>query len=365
MTNGQIPILVRRQARDESELRLYRQAILVAVVGNVALTLAKAVVAWLSGSSAVLAEAANSFSDALYSLFMGLGLWLSQRPADESHPQGHGRFEPLVGVSIAAAMGITGFEVVHRAVNRLLDQALPIEPGWPTAVLVGSAVLKLAMFAMAYRLGRRTRSPAIQASARDNLSDVCTSTAALLGVWASRHLHPLCDPGAGILISLWVFRTAFEVLWENLGYLTGRGADLELIAAIVSEALAVPGVRGVHQVVADYVGPKVRVDMHIDVDGSLSLIEAHRISERVQERVERLKGVDRAFVHLEPVSRKERIHDQRGDTPDGDDHGGGLSGQDGPPGPGAGAAPAAGDVPHKGIPQPARGARSQRRRRRL
>ncbi|HIC93346.1 MAG TPA: hypothetical protein EYP09_03745, partial [Anaerolineae bacterium] len=83
MTNGQIPILVRRQARDESELRLYRQAILVAVVGNVALTLAKAVVAWLSGSSAVLAEAANSFSDALYSLFMGLGLWLSQRPADE------------------------------------------------------------------------------------------------------------------------------------------------------------------------------------------------------------------------------------------------------------------------------------------
>ena len=309
MTNYRIPILVRRQARDESELRLYQQAILVAVVGNVALTLAKAVVAWLSGSSAVLAETANSFSDALYSLFMGLGLWLSQRPADESHPQGHGRFEPLVGVGIAVAMGMTGFEVVHRSVNRLLGQALPIEPGWPTVVLAGSAALKLAMFAMAHRLGRQTGSPAIQATARDNLSDVCTSTAALLGVWASRYLHPLCDPGAGIFVSLRIFRTAFEVLWENLGYLTGRGANIELIATIVSEAMAVPGVRDVHQVVADYVGPKVRVDMHIDVDGSLSLTEAHRISDRVQERVERLKGVDRAFVHLEPASDEGRIND--------------------------------------------------------
>lgn len=304
MTNYQIPILVRPQARDENELRLYRRAILVAVVGNVALALAKAVVAWLSGSSAVLAEAANSFSDALYSLFMGLGLWLSRRPADESHPQGHGRFEPLVGMSIAAAMGFTGFEVVQRAVNRLSGQGVSIDPGWPTVVLVGSAALKLLMFALAHRLGRQTGSPAIRATARDNLSDICTSVAALLGVWASRYLHPLFDPGAGIFVSLWVFRAAFEVLWENLSYLTGRGADPELITAIVAKAMAVPGVRDVHQVVADYVGPKIRVDMHIDVNGDLSLAEAHEISDRVEECVERLKGVERAFVHLEPASGK-------------------------------------------------------------
>ncbi|HID87858.1 MAG TPA: cation transporter [Anaerolineae bacterium] len=277
---------------------------LVAVAGNVALALAKGAVAWLSGSNAVLAEAANSLSDALYSFFMGLGLWLSQRPADESHPQGHGRFEPLVGVIIAVAIGFTGFEVVQRAVDRLLGGAVSIEPGWPTVVLVGSAVLKLLMFALAHRLGRQTGSPAIQATARDNLTDICTSVAALLGIWASRYLHPLFDPGAGIFVSLWVFRTAFEVLWENLSYLTGRGADPELIAAIAAKAMTVPGVHGVHQVVADYVGPKVRVDMHIDVNGDLSLAEAHEISDRVQECVEQLKAVDRAFVHVEPASGK-------------------------------------------------------------
>jgi cation diffusion facilitator family transporter len=298
---------VRLQPRNESEFRLYGRAILVAVIGNMALTMAKGVVAWSSGSSAVLAEAVNSLSDVLYSLFMGLGLWLSQRPADESHPQGHGRFEPLVGVIIAVAMGFTGFEVVQQAVNRLLDGAASIEPGWPTVVLVGSAVLKLIMFALTRRLGEQTGSPAIQATARDNLSDVCTSAAALLGVWASRYLHPLFDPGAGLFVSVWVFRAAFEVLRENLGYLTGRGADAELIGSIVARAMTIPGVQGVHQVVADYVGPKVRVDMHIDVDGTISLAEAHEISDRVEECVEQLKVVDQAFVHVEPASGRRRM----------------------------------------------------------
>ncbi len=94
--------------------------------------------------------------------------------------------------------------------------------------------------------------------------------------------------------------TPWEILSENVGYLTGRGAPPEVVADIVSAASSVPGVLNVHQVIADHVGPELRVDMHVDVDGEMTLHEAHAIAERVEAQVETLSTVDLAFVHVEP-----------------------------------------------------------------
>lgn len=296
---------VRRQSPDPRRQRLYRQAILIAILGNALLAAAKGGVAWYSGSSAVLSDAANSLSDTLYSLMMAAGLYLAQRPADRSHPQGHSRFEPLVSLLIVVAMGIAGFTAMREGVARFLSGVVGIAPAWPTAALVGSAALKVAMFLLVGRIGRRAYSPAIRASARDNLSDVLASVAALLGVWGSRFVHPLLDPAAGVVVSLWIFRTAWEILYENLGYLTGRSAPRELSGQIAAAASAVPGVLGVHQVIADYVGPRLRVDMHIDVDGEITLCHAHAIADQVREEVEMLPQVDLAFVHVEPAGPTE------------------------------------------------------------
>ena len=81
----------------------------------------------------------------------------------------------------------------------------------------------------------------------------------------------------------------------------GRSASEDLTARIISVASAVPGVLAVHQVVADHVGPQVRVDMHIDVDGEITIREAHSIADQVQMEVEALPAVDLAFVHVEPI----------------------------------------------------------------
>jgi cation diffusion facilitator family transporter len=292
---------VRNESTDPSRRRLYRRAILITIAGNAVLAVAKGAVAWLSGSSAVLSDAANSLSDTLYSLVMAGGLYISQQPADEGHPQGHGRFEPLVSLIVAGMMAVAGGTAIREGVLRFLSGAVAINPGWPTVALVGSAAVKVVMYLLVGRVGRRTRSPAIRASARDNLTDVLTSAAALSGVWGSRLLHPLLDPAAGVLVSLWIFRATWEILKENLGYLTGCSAPSELMERIAASASAVPGVLGVHQVIADYVGPQLRVDMHIDVDGGLTLRQAHTIADQVQAQVESLPTVDLAFIHVEPM----------------------------------------------------------------
>ena len=292
---------VRRESPDLHRQRLYRRAILIAVAGNALLAVAKGAVAWFSGSSAVLSDAANSLSDTLYSMIMAAGLHLAQQPADGSHPQGHSRFEPLVSLLIVVAMGAAGIAAMREGVVRFLSGAAVIATGWATAALVGSALAKVAMYLLVGRIGRLAHSPAVLASARDNLADVLTSAAALLGVWGSRLVHPLFDPAAGVIVSLWIFRTAWGILYENLGYLTGRSASPALTAEIVAAASAVPGVLGVHQVIADYVGPRLRVDMHIDMDGEVTLHQAHAIADQVQARVEALPKVDLAFVHVEPA----------------------------------------------------------------
>jgi cation diffusion facilitator family transporter len=295
---------VRHAKIDAERYALYKRAIWIAIVGNVILAVAKGAAAWISGSNAVLADAANSWADVLYTIFLAIGLAISQQPPDRDHPQGHARFEPLASLVVGIAMGLTGYEVIRHSIGDLSGRLAPIPPGLPTVVLLCSGLIKGAMYLMARRIARQMRSPAIQATAADNLADVVTSAAALIGVWGSNLISPLLDSVAGMVVSLWIFKTAYGVFKENLGYLTGRAADPEIIDQIVSAARSVPGVQDVHQVVADYVGPQLRVDMHIDVDGTLPFSQIHKISDEVTQRVESVEEVDLVFIHVEPTGHR-------------------------------------------------------------
>lgn len=291
---------MRDEPLDRLRRTLYRRAILVAVVGNVLLAAAKGVVAWGVGSSAVLSDAANSLSDIFYSLFMAVGLCAAQQPADECHPQGHSRFEPLVSLLITVAMGVAGIGAAREGLARFRSGGTAVAPTWPTVVLLASALAKIVMYKIVTDLGHRASSPALQASARDNLADVLGSVVAWLGVLGSRVVHPLLDPIAGVGVALWIFGAVWGILAENLGYLTGRGASPEVVEDIVAAASAVPCVVDAHRVIADYVGSRLRVEMHICVDGEMMLHEAHAVGERVRGTVESLPSVDLAFVHVEP-----------------------------------------------------------------
>jgi len=294
---------IRPSQIDPARLRLYKRAVWIAVAGNGLLALAKGATAWLSGSTAVLATAVDSATDLVYTLFMAWGLSRSQQPADEGHPQGHARFEPVVSSAIALVMGLAGWEVVKRAIGGLQGQPAAIAMGWPAAVLAGSALVKVAMYLLVRRLGQQARSPAIMATAQDNLADVISSGTALAGVLAAGWIHPLADPIAGLIVSVWIFRNAAAILVENLGYLTGRAAPPELLDRVYAAASRVEGVVGVHRVIADYVGPQVRVELHVEVDGETSFDRAHQISNAVRDAVEALDDVDLAFVHLEPAPK--------------------------------------------------------------
>lgn len=281
--------------------RKFRQALFITLFGNVLLAGIKSAAAYLSGSTAIYADAINSISDVLYSTLLVLGLWLSQRPPDISHPQGHSRFEPFVALIVTASMTYAGFEALRVSIARFISGGASIELGWASLALLLSVILKAIMYVQVSNIGQRLSSPGLKAAAKDNLSDVVTSITAFLGILGSNFISPLFDPIAGSMVAFWIFRSVFLTARENLGYLTGAGANKELRMKILETVRAIPGVENVHHVITEYAGPKLVVEMHINVDGNISLNKSHAICDNATAKLEQLAEVDRAYVHVEPL----------------------------------------------------------------
>lgn len=291
---------IREEQPKAQNNKLYRTAIVITILGNILLVAGKGIAAYITNSSALYADTANSASDVVYSLLMALGILIAIQPPDLSHPQGHSRFEPFVGLAVTLSMAFAGFEAARSSIERFLAGGTPsIELGLPTIILFGAAAIKASMFFAIRSIAIKLSSPSLRAAAADNISDVITSIAAFLGILGSR-FSPLLDPIAGFLVAIWIFRAAFNAGRENIGFLTGAGAPEELRNQMVEIAESIPGVERVHHMMTDYVGPRMLVDLHINVNGSMSVRHAHEISDQVIAALEALPEVDRAYVHIEP-----------------------------------------------------------------
>jgi len=298
--------------RDHIEPRtraLYTRASAVAIIGNALLFAAKGAAALATGSSAVLADAANSGSDVAYSLLMAIGLWASLRPPDAGHPHGHRRIEPLVGLAIGATMGWAGIAAVRSGISALSASESPPLTLGALSALLATGFVKTIMFAVTRRLGREANSTALQASARDNLSDIIASLVALAGYVGSQYLTPLADSLAAFGVALWVFRNAGLVLGEGFRHLTGGGAPHEFTESILSAAKSVAGVLDVDRIIVEHSGPTMYVDIHIKMAPDTSLQTTHLASHRVRSAIESLVGVDHAYVHVEPYGDRPQAED--------------------------------------------------------
>ena len=284
-----------------SRRRTIRRVGWVVLVANLLLALAKAAVWWQSGSLAVGGEAVNSLADTLYSLVVLAGLYLTTQPPDFEHPHGHERIEPFVSLVVAVGIVGAGGAVLLQAVESVLAGAPAPRIGVPAvAVLVASAVVKYGLYRYVLGVGEAAGSPALVATAVDNRNDILTAAAALAGVLGAAAGYPLFDPIAAGVVSLGIFYTGYEVVRDNVDYLVGRAPPEDLRAEILRRALAHPQVAGAHDVIAHYVGPEVDVSLHIEVEGDLTLLEAHDIESQVVQSIQELDAVDDVFVHVDP-----------------------------------------------------------------
>ncbi|MFN2420162.1 MAG: cation diffusion facilitator family transporter [Gemmatimonadota bacterium] len=279
-----------------------RRATAIGIAGNATLFAVKTAVAVMSGSIALLSDAFNSLVDVVASIAIYWSVQVSHREPDADHPFGHHRAETIAALGVAIFTAILGFEIGRAAVERLIDGPAPIRAAaWAVGALVLSMAGNLALARYLRRRGTALESPAILANAFECENDIWASLAALVGVVGAILGWPAIDPMMGIVVGGWIVWGGYRFGRQNIDYLMGKSPAREMIERIRATALAVPGVRGLHDVRAHYVGHHVHVELHIEVDQELRTRQSHDVAGAVRHAVEHLSAIDRAFVHVDPV----------------------------------------------------------------
>lgn len=277
------------------------RATVINILGNTGLFALKLVGGLMSGSIALISDALNSLNDIAASIATFICVRISDKQADEGHPFGHSRAEPIAGLIIAVLAGILGFEVIREAGERLYEGSTAVVSPITLLIPVITMAAKGLMAWYFGRVGKMVNSPALRATAIDSLMDVVIAVAALIGMGGAFLGYPWLDPVAGFAISIWIIYTGYRIGMENIAYLMGQAPEPGLLAEIKKAALEVPGVKGLNTVKAHYVGPFIHVEILIKVDKTLPTIESHNIGEEVANRVESIGTIEKAFVHIDPV----------------------------------------------------------------
>ncbi len=263
-----------------------RNAIIVGISGNAALAIFNFIIGTLSGSTALVAEAAHTFADILDSSIAFIGFKIGLKPPDTEHPYGYGRAESLTGLLSVIFLIFIAYEILLDVYRKLLLGGALTPPDLTAALmaLVG-IVVNYTMTTYMTRVGREINSPAISSDAKHQRVDVFTCMAIFVGIIGSRFGVPILDPLVALFIVGLVLKTAFELARDNINNIIGKVPSDHLLPDIKSVALLVEGVSGVHSIKINYFGPYASVDIHIEVEPDLSVIEAHKISTMVEKRI--------------------------------------------------------------------------------
>jgi cation diffusion facilitator family transporter len=255
---------------------------------------------FMSGVLALLAEALHTLSDIFISAFLLIALHYSRKAADAKHQFGYGRAENVAAL-VAATLFIsfTSYELYQEAIPHLFNPVVKEYPNlaWAVGVLVVSMLIAAAPLVTLLR--QRTRGAAAHAQMMELFNDELGLLAALVGTLLVR-TWPLADPLAAIVVATIIAVNAAGLFRENLAFLIGKSPDGAFMDRIRNVALATPGVLGVHDLRAEYIGPEVvHADLHIEVRRGLPVEEGDAIAEATMENVRKELGVGYCAIHTD------------------------------------------------------------------
>lgn len=272
----------------------------VGICVNVLLCTLKLIVGYLSGSVGIIGDGINNLSDVGSSVVTMLGLKLSAKPADEAHPYGHGRIEYIVVLIIAAVIFFVGLELVKASYDKLMaPEAIEVSVSGITVMLF-SIALKLWLRSFNQYLGKKTNSPAFDAVAADSTSDVVATSVVIICLFVYALTGYNIDGGAGLLVGCFIMYSGWQTASEALQPILGSPADEDVLDEIRRIALQDCRVLGVHDVMLHSYGPGSSfVSAHIEVDASMSLMEAHSVASRLEKNIEEQLSLH-PTVHIDP-----------------------------------------------------------------
>jgi len=282
------------------------RATFLGLAANAGLTAAKFVAGILGHSHALVADAVESLADIFSSLVVWRGLVIAAEPADEDHPYGHGKAEPIAAAAVSTMLLLAaGWIVIHAF--REIQQRHAAPAPFTLLVLVVVVVIKESLFRFVRREALSVESSAVQTDAWHHRSDVVTSLAAAIGISVALvggKGYEAADDVAAALAATIIAWNGWRLLRPALNELMDRSPDREVVDQIRQIAEAVPGVDSVEKCLVRKVGYHYFVDMHVEVDPQMTVERSHHIAHEVKDNIRsRLPAVRDVLIHIEPARR--------------------------------------------------------------
>jgi len=282
-------------------------AALSSVLAIIFLTLVKAMVAILTGSLGLLAEAAHSLMDLVAAGVTYFAVQISGRPADPSHTYGHGKFENLSALVEVLLLLLACAGIFYEAIQRLFFKAVPVQSSiWSFLVMVISITVNITMARRLRRVGKKYNSQALEAEGLDFLNDVWSSAVVILSlalVMAAIKLNipwmAKADSVAGMIVAVIVITSVLRLGRRAVGELLDEVP--ENLQGKLSSAAKLSGVEEVRQVRVRRSGAQYFVDLTLAVSRSTSTENAHHIADQVEKAVQDLLPGANVLVHIDPV----------------------------------------------------------------
>lgn len=295
---------------DTREKKIYHITFVGSIV-NFLLLVFKFVAGTLGRSSAMIADAVHSLSDFVTDVIVILFVRIAGKPVDDDHAYGHGKYETLASVIVGIMLGIVGIGLAWNGTEKTIAffKGVPIES--PTYLALTAAIISIiskeALYRYTVKAGKNLNSPALVANAWHHRSDAFTSIATLAGIGGALILGEkwrVLDPLAAVVVSGFIIKAAYSLMKPGIDELLEKSLPKEQVERISSIIASVPGVESFHRLRTRRIGANIAVDVHVKMDGNISLRRAHEIASLAERRLKEEYGRGTYVgIHMEP-SRK-------------------------------------------------------------
>lgn len=281
----------------------------VSVGVNLVLTAVQIVAGVLTKSQALIADGIHSMSDLVSDFVVLLANRHSQKAADADHPYGHQRFETAASLALGALLLAVGLGMLWSALMKLQQPETVGPVHWAALAVAGGTLLsKELLFRYMLKTAKRVKSSMLVANAWHARSDAASSLVVALGIVGNLAGYPILDPIAAAIVGFMVSRMGWSFGWDALHDLMDRAVDAQETEAIRQTLAATPGVRSVHDLRTRKMGDMIVVDVHLEVDATLTVEAGHDIAVLARQRVMQRHRVLNVMTHVDPWRRPDRDH---------------------------------------------------------
>ncbi len=273
------------------------------VVGNVALASLKGLAGFFGNSYALMADAIESTTDVFASLLVLFGLKYANRPADENHPYGHGKIEPLITFMVVAFLVTSATIIAYESVLHIRTPHKTPE-SWTLYILGGIILWKELSYRFVIRKSKETNSSSLKADAWHHRSDAITSILAMTGISVAVIMgegYESADDWAALCASAFILYNSYLIFRPALGEIMDEHLYDDLIEEIREKSTQVNGVLDTEKCFIRKSGMKHHVDLHVTVDANISVKEGHDISHELKDYLRReIPNLGHVLIHIEP-----------------------------------------------------------------